>query len=119
MAYIAKHHVTLAGCRYTPGELITEPIPAKTLERFLRLGAVVREPIMYASKMPEDDFSDCNATDDNSDGVQENAPADSEDEVPEEAEMPEEAAPEIDVADGIVAVDDETAPKRAKGRKKA
>lgn len=53
MSYTAKHYVKIAGCKYTPGEIIDIPIPEKKLKRLLQLKAIA--PTSSADLDPADD----------------------------------------------------------------
>lgn len=110
MSYVAKHYTEIAGCKYTPGEVINTPIAPEKLERLLRLGAV--KPLDCAITAPEPDAEET-----------ENDFSALDDMVLEDAEEAEEDAedPVVDVMDGIIAPEpaEEPARKTTSRRKKA
>ncbi len=121
MRYAAKHFVKIAGCMYTPGEIIDNPIPEDKLQRLLRLGAV--EVIVSLDTEPSawQDISASEETD-----VHDESPTDPAPEEAPEAEEDEAEAPEIDAMDGVVTAESQKAPaktvrpkKTSGGRKKA
>jgi len=117
MSYVAKHYTEIAGCKYTPGEVISKPIPAEKAERLLRLGAI--EPLMKMVPAAEADEESSTSDEDGYDPEVVLVAMD--DDGGDDAEDAE--APVVDVMDGIVAPDpaEETAskPKTNTRRKKA
>lgn len=95
--YIAKVHI---GGKYMPGDALPDDMPAETLAWLLSAGAVrMTAPVALPSKMPEKSTADAEngeavpPTDSDTAGHAE----DGEDEIDEDAEVPE-----IDVMSGIV-----------------
>lgn len=129
--YVAKHYTNIAGRMYTPGEIITEPIPDDELPRLLRIKAIapIFDPV--AAGHVEDDSDDDSDNDENTqqEELQDEATPDStqdqKESVVDDDECDETAeAPEINILDGIVPPAEEPPVKEAdkkptKGGKKA
>lgn len=107
--FVAKHHVTLNGRHYLPGEVIENKVPTDTAKWWLSVGAV--EVIMdppYRETTPPPPLDPSGDTDDTDD--HEDVPDDTDDQEDErvdsdgqEEEIDEQAEPEeIDVSAGIV-----------------
>ena len=120
MSYVAIHHTEIAGCLYTPGEVISKPISAEKAERLIRLGAI--EPLMKMVPASEDqeDGNPLNAASENDADDEENDEAEELSELENDEDI---ETPVVDVMDGIVAPEPvaETAakPKTSSRRKRA
>lgn len=120
MRYAAKHFVKIAGCMYTPGEIVDNPIPEDKLQRLLRLGAVEQLDTSGAEFSAWQDVSTSEETDAHDESPNDPAPEEAPDAEEDEAE-----APEIDAMVGVVTAESQKPPaktvrpkKTSGGRKK-
>ncbi|MBP3541820.1 MAG: hypothetical protein J6K72_08450 [Clostridia bacterium] len=121
MAYVAKHYVTIGRKLYTPGEVIDEKMDKKTIDRLMKLKAVVK--MGKAEEEPEEEKpqQEAKVTPDGLEEEESSAeedPADEDDEAGEEEAMDEEPAPEIDVMAAVVTQPEAEEKPKAKSTKK-
>lgn len=104
MSYVAIHHTEIAGCFYTPGEVISKPISAEKAEWLLSAGAI--KPLMKmvpVSGVQEDSVEAEPANEQMQDNDAYNEESG---EVVDSSELEDDEeidAPVVDVMDGIVA----------------
>lgn len=113
MSYVAKHYTEIAGCKFTPGEVISKPIDPEKLPRLLRLGAIKKVAGYEPEPDPDEEKRD---TENPSSFPEESEAQDSSSDAEEDDDTD---APVVDVMDGIVAPEAaEKAPARKTTGKK-
>ena len=113
MSYVAVHHTEIAGCVFTPGEVISKPIDPEKLLRLLRLGAIKK--VAGYEPEPEADVEKREA--ENPSPFPEESEA--QDSFSDAEEDDDTDAPIVDVMDGIVAPEaaEEAPVRKTTGRK--
>ena len=113
MSYVAVHHTEIAGCVFTPGEVISKPIDPEKLPRLLRLGAIKKLVDHEAKSDPGEEKHEA----ENPSPFPEESEA--QDSFSDAEEDDDTDAPVVDVMDGIVAPEaaEEAPARKTTGRK--